>query len=732
MSSRRRPSRQGRQIRKAGGRTSRKLVGLFLIVILALVGLAGRITYINVTQGEKYSRIVLSQAQQRYESRTIPFRRGDILDRNGTILATSEKVYNVILDCKVVNDSITTLTGEEEKRYYEPTIKALKNVLHIRENEVRALLDGEDTRDSQYQILAQNISITEKKAFEAYCDLDSEENKELTREERKERLYVQGVWFEDTWQRVYPLDSLACDTIGFTYADNQADWGIEGYYSDILSGVNGRQYGYYNEESDVEQNIISAKDGKNVVSTLDANIQQIIRTVLEDFNQWITQGQKGVRSAQNVGILVMDPNNGEILGMDSLDWYDLNNPRDLTPFYSKEEISKMSDEDVVNNLNAIWRNYCISDTYEPGSTIKPITVAAGLETGAIKNDETFYCDGAQHVVDTDIHCTDTHGAEDIEEALKYSCNDALMQIADLIGGSELIRYQKLFNFGSRTGVDLPGEGEGVLFSDESMGPVELATASFGQGITCTMIQHAAAFSAVINGGNYYKPHVVSQITDSTGSVVSTIEPTVEKRVISQSVSTELRRALASVCEPGGTGYRAKVDGYSMGGKTGTAQKIPRSAEKYVVSFAGYVPVENPQVLVYVVVDEPNTAEQDSSIYASAVAKQVFTELLPYLNIFPDQELTGSEADDDSDEKALADMELPEPQHLTAADDTSADEEAAETAEDSSDPEEGSDEAGGASDDTEETYESETDDAGSEEDEGIFSEGLTNDEQALTE
>lgn len=730
MSSRRRPSRRGRQIRKAGGRTSRKLVGLFLIVILALVGLAGRITYINVTQGEKYSRIVLSQAQQRYESRTIPFRRGDILDRNGTILATSEKVYNVILDCKVVNDSITTLTGEEEKRYYEPTIKALKNVLHIRENEVRALLDGEETRDSQYQILAQNISITEKKAFEAYCDLDSEENKDLTREERKERLYVQGVWFEDTWQRVYPLDSLACDTIGFTYADNQADWGIEGYYSDILSGVNGRQYGYYNEESDVEQNIIPAKDGKNVVSTLDANIQQIIRTVLEDFNQWITQGQQGVRSAQNVGILVMDPNNGEILGMDSLDWYDLNNPRDLTPFYSKEDISKMSDEDVVNNLNAIWRNYCISDTYEPGSTIKPITVAAGLETGAIKTDETFYCDGAQHVVDTDIHCTDTHGAEDIEEALKYSCNDALMQIADLIGGSELIRYQKLFNFGRRTGVDLPGEGEGVLFSEESMGPVELATASFGQGITCTMIQHAAAFSAIINGGNYYKPHVVSQITDSTGSVVSTIEPTVEKRVVSQSVSTELRRALASVCEPGGTGYRAKVDGYSMGGKTGTAQKIPRSAEKYVVSFAGYVPVENPQVLVYVVVDEPNTAEQDSSIYASAVAKQVFTELLPYLNIFPDQELTGNEADDDSDEKALADMELPEPQHLTGADDTSAGEEETEAAEEISETDEESGETGGTQEETEETYE--TDDAGSEEDEGIFSEGLTNEEQALTE
>ena len=683
------PRKVKKSTRRTGGKTSRKLVGLFLVVILALVGLAGKITYINITQGDKYSRIVLSQTQQRYESRTIPYRRGDILDRNGTILATSEKVYNVILDCKVVNDTITSITGAEEKRYYEPTIKALKEVLHIREKDVRALLDGEDTKDSQYQILERNISITEKKAFEAYCDLDSEENQELTKEERAERLYVQGVWFEDTYQRKYPLGSLACDTIGFTYSDNEADWGIEGYYSDILSGVNGRQYGYYNSEEDVEQNIIPAKDGKNVISTLDANIQQIIRTALEDYHQWITQGREGVSSAENVGIIVMDPNNGEILGMDSSGWYDLNNPRDLTPFYTKEEIKAMSEEDMLNNLNAIWRNYCTSDTYEPGSTIKPITIAAGMETGAVSADDTFYCDGAQLIVDTDIHCTGVHGAEDIEEALQHSCNDALMQIGELTGGTALIRYQKLFNFGRRTGIDLPGEGEGVLFTENNMGPVELATASFGQGFTCTMIQHAAAFSALINGGNYYKPHVVSQITDESGSVVSTLEPTIEKRVVSQSVSDTLRKALASVCENGGTGYRAKVDGYSMGGKTGTAQKLPRGEEKYVVSFAGYVPVENPQVLVYVVVDEPNTGNQESSIYATAVAKQIFTELLPYMNIFPDQELTGEEAEDGSDEQALTDTEIPEPKHTEA---------------ESDEPE----------------------------DDSVFSEGLTNEEQALTE
>ena len=681
--------RSRRRIPKTGDRINRKLVGLFLVVILALVGLAVKITSINVTEGQKYSRIVLSQAQQRYESRTIPYRRGDILDRNGTILATSEKVYNVILDCKVVNDAITTVTGQKEKRYYEPTIKALKNVLHIRENEVRALLDGEDTKDSQYQILAKNVTITEKKKFEAYVDLDSEENSGLSKEEKLERLYVQGVWFEDTYQRIYPLDSLACDTIGFTYGDNEADWGIEGYYGDVLSGVNGRQYGYFNSEEDVEQNIVPAKDGKNVVSTLDANVQQIIRSALEYYNQWITQGAEGVRSAENVGVIVMDPRNGEILGMDSTDWYDLNNPRDLTPFYDAKEIKKMSDQETIEALNAIWRNYCISDAMEPGSTFKPMTVAAALETGAITSDDTFYCDGAQHIVDTDIHCTADHGALDIEEALKYSCNDALMQIGDLVGGTSLIRYQKLFNFGRRTGIDLPGEGEGVLFTEDTMGPVELATASFGQGFTCTMIQEAAAFASVINGGNYYRPHVVSQITDSSGSVVSTIEPTIEKRVVSSAISDLLRESLASVCERGGTGYRAKVDGYSMGGKTGTAQKLPRGEEKYVVSFAGFVPADDPQVLVYVVVDEPNTGNQESSIFATAVAKEIFTELLPYMNIFPDQELTGETAEDDSDEAFLRDTDIPEPPQTQTSDAIVTDE-------------------------------------------SVFSDGLTNEEQAMTE
>ena len=622
--------------RKIGGRMSRKLVGLFLTVLLALVGLAGKITYINATEGDRDSRIVLSQAQQKYESRTIPYRRGDILDRNGELLATSEKVYNVILDCKVVNDTIESADGTSVKRYYEPTIKALHDVLGVSESTVRSLLDSDKTKDSQYQVILKGIPISKKQAFEKYTDTSDEEYRSLSDEEKAERANVRGVWFEDNYKRVYPHNSLACDTIGFTYSDNQADWGIEGYYENVLNGVNGRQYGYFNTDTDVEQTIIPAQDGKNVVSTIDINIQQIIRTAIENFNSKYSDGVSSKKGAENVGVIVMDPNSGEILGMDSTDWYDLNNPRDLTSFYTAEQIRAMDNDQMLDALNKIWRNYCVSDAFEPGSTFKPVTSAAALDSGAITNETTLTCDGGEAFNGVTVKCEHNHGDLNLEGALKYSCNDYMMQIASKMGAKQLLDYQKSFNFGSRTGIDLPGEGTGVLFTEDSMGAIENATTSFGQGFTCTMIQEAAAFSACINGGTYYKPHVISEITDSNGAVVSSYDSVVRQRVISKEVSDTIRKDLVSVVESGGTGQKAKVEGYSMGGKTGTAQKLPRGNGNYLVSFAGYAPAENPQAVVYVVVDEPHVDMQDNNIYATGIAKEIFTNLLPYMNIFPDE------------------------------------------------------------------------------------------------
>jgi stage V sporulation protein D (sporulation-specific penicillin-binding protein) len=620
--------------RKLNSRMRRKLVWSFGVVILALVGLAIRITYINATSGDKYRRQVLTQSQQQYESRVIPFKRGDILDTSGTILATSEKVYNVILDCNVVNSN---------EDYVEPTVNALVSILGLDEDMIREKLTSEETSSSQYQIIQRELSITDKQEFEDYCET---EGKELTDEEKTERRNVQGVWFEETYLRTYPMESLACDVIGFTYSGDTADWGIEGYYSDTLNGVDGRQYGYFNSNADVEQTIIEAEDGNSVVSTLDVNIQEIVEKYINELLEGLAGGPEGEEGAENVGVVVMDPDTGEVLAMASNNSYDLNNPRDLTPFYSQEEINAMSDEEMLENLNSLWKNYCISDAFEPGSTVKPMTVAAGLESGAISYDDTFYCDGYQVVADRTIKCSvypNAHETQTLAEAMKNSCNDAMMQIAEAMGVDEFVDYQQnVFNFGNRTGIDLPGEASGITYNSSSMGQAELATCSFGQGFTCTMIQEAAAVSASINGGYYYRPHVVKQILNSSGAVVENIEPELMKQTVSEEVSSHIREYMGAVVESGGTGRYAKVEGYSMGGKTGTAQKLPRGNGKYLISFIGFAPLDDPEVVVYAVVDEPNVANQSTSVYAQYLVNQIMREILPYMNIFQDEETDGTE------------------------------------------------------------------------------------------
>ena len=624
--------------RKINSRMRKKLVCLFGLVVLALVGLSVRITYINASEGNQYKKQVLSQSQQKYESRVIPFKRGDILDKNGTVLATSEKVYKIILDCKVVNS---------KEDYVEPTIKAMVDILGLDEEVIRGKLESEETKASQYQIMKTNVSITVKKEFEDYTDVSSEEAKEkLSDEERNERRNVKGVWFEEDYNRVYPMGSTACDLIGFTYTGDSADWGIEGYYSSTLNGVNGRQYGYFNSDADVEQTIIDPKNGNSVVSTIDVTIQQIVEKYIQDFMDGMSSGPRGDKGAENVGVIVADPNNGEILAMASSDPYDLNDPRNLEPFYSAEEIEAMDEETMLNNLFGIWKNYCISDAFEPGSTVKPLTIAGALQSGAIASDATYVCDGFQMFGDTRIRCSifpNAHGTETLSDLIKNSCNDGLMQIAAEMGPEEFLKYQQIFNFGSTTGIDLPGEAAGLIHSENQLSSrsTELACASFGQGYTCTMIQEIAAICSVINGGSYYQPHVISRILDEEGNVVKNMEPVVMKQTVSSDISALIRSYMGAVTAKGGTGNAAKVDGYSMGGKTGTAQKGRRDDKKYIVSFIGFAPLDNPQVVVYVVVDEPNAEYQADSKYAQFISKGIMTEILPYLNIFPDEEMTGN-------------------------------------------------------------------------------------------
>ena len=617
-----RRTRRRKPRKKINHQMKGKLAGLFGAVLLALVCLLGRITYINATSGDKYKKQVLTQAQQKFENDVLPAKRGNIYDRNGNILATSNKVYNVILDCKTVNS---------DPDYVEPTIRALKEILGIDEEKVRSLLSDSRTSQSQYQILLKQLSMDKKKEFEAYTTV--EEDSPLSDTEKKERGNVKGVWFEEDYLRSYPFKSLACDTIGFTLARDVADVGIESYYNSTLMGADGRQYGYFNSQSDVEQTIIEPVDGKNIVTTLDVGIQQIVEKYVNGF--------KKKMGAKNIGVVVQDPNTGEILAMDAGDRYDLNDPRDLSSLYSEEEIKAMNDEETVTALNAMWNNFCVTDAFEPGSVVKPIVMAGALEKGSIAEGDNFVCDGGQAFGannNTFIKCAvypDAHGTEDLMHVIANSCNDGMMQIAEKMGAEQFIKAQSLFNFGSRTGIDLPNEGSGIIHTMDTMGETELACSAFGQGYTCTMLQEINAMSSVINGGYYYQPHLVKEIQDSNGSTVKTVEPVLLKQTISSEISAAIRSYMEdSVIE--GTSRHSKVQGYSSGGKTGTAEKFPRGNKKYLVSFITFAPVEEPQVIVYVVVDEPNAEEQADSKYPQYIAQGILSELLPYLNVEPDE------------------------------------------------------------------------------------------------
>mgnify|MGYP003205055359 CR=1 FL=1 len=606
----------------------RKLVGLFAVVILALVCLLGRITYINATSGTKYKKRVLLQAQQSYQSSVLPAKRGNIYDCNGNLLATSQKVYTVILDCKEVND--------EKHDYVDATVKALVDVLGIDEDDIRKKLTDPATSSSQYQILKKQITMDQKKAFEEYASPG--EDSGLSEKELEERANVQGVWFEEDYLRIYPFDELACDTIGFTLSRETADAGLEGYYNSTLMGTDGRQYGYINDESDAEQTIMEPVTGESIETSLDVGAQQIVEKYVNGF--------KASMGAKNIGVIVMRPSTGEIIAMDGGDRYDLNNPRDMSQVYSQEEIDKMSDEETVTALNAMWGNFCVTDAFEVGSVVKPIVMAGALEKGKISATDTFNCDGGETFGangDTYIKCAvwpDAHGTETLREVIANSCNDGMMQIAAKMGTEAFLKAQSLFNFGSRTGIDLPNEGAGVIHTTETMGETELACSAFGQGFTCTMLQEINAMCSVINGGYYYQPHLVTAIKDSSGGTVRTINPVLLKQTISSDISADIRSYMqASVLE--GTSRTSKVEGYSSGGKTGTAEKLPRGNKKYIVSFITFAPVENPQVLMYVAVDEPNAEEQADSKYPQYIAQGILSELLPYLNVTPDESEDGT-------------------------------------------------------------------------------------------
>lgn len=596
--------------RKFNKTMQKKLVMLFAAIVLAFVFLVGRITYINASSGDKYTKVVLDQ--QQYGSRTIPFKRGDIVDRNGTKIATSERIYNVILDMKVM------LSKEQ---YVEPTIEVLKDCFGIAEEEVRAVM--EKNPSGRYNIMKKGVDYATAQKFHK---IESDKEKYPN---------VKGIWLEEDYVRKYPYHTLASDVIGFTVDGNVGSNGIEASYNSILNGTDGREYGYQDESTSFEQTVKEPENGQTVMSTIDLQVQSIVEKHILEFNEeHKNQARKGEGSL-DTAVIVMNPQNGEILAEASYPNYDLNKPRDLSGYYTKEELKSMSDEERLEALNSLWNNFCVSATYEPGSTFKPFTISAGLETGVLTGNENYTCEGVLHVGDHDIHCSNRegHGSQTLKRALENSCNVALMQIGEAMGAEEFTRYQKLFGFGEMTGIDLPGEAstEGLLYQAENMDAASLATNAFGQNFNVTMTQLAASFCSLVNGGNYYEPHVVKQIQDENGNVTDSKAPVLVRKTISKETSEIIKDYMYGVVEEG-TGKSAAVEGYAIGGKTGTAEKLPRRNGKYLVSFIGYAPQENPQVVVYVVINEPNAAGQANSGFATELASNIMEEIFPYLGV----------------------------------------------------------------------------------------------------
>ena len=615
-----------KKIRKFSKTNRRRLLIVFLFVLVCFVCLIIRLVQINIADGDTYEKNVLTLLN--YDGQTIPYKRGDITDRNGTVLATSEKIYNLVLDPYVITQS----TDEKASEY---VAEVLEEYFSIDQATVKKTL--EEQPNSRYVVLRRKMTYDEKKPYDDFLSSEDENDQKII------SAVSSGIWFEESYQRMYPFSTLACDLIGFTSGDDIGLWGIESYYDKMLSGTDGRKYGYLNDDVDLQKVTEEPHNGKTIVSTVDINIQRIAEKYISEFMQ--------ETGAKNVAALVMNPNNGEVLGMASAPVFDLNKPRDLTiAGYTEDQIANMSDQDMSDVLYQVWRNFCVNDTYEPGSTVKTMTVSYALDQALVDPDENFVCDGGQTYTDgTFVSCNYVHENLTLTGSIVHSCNDVMMQLSDRIGAASFIQMQKLFGFGQLTGIDLPGEAScaATIYTADTMGPVELWTSSFGQGYNATMVQVASAFSSIVNGGYYYKPHVVSEIASDSGNTIQMIDKTLMRTTVSNTTSEWMKNALYQTVESG-SGQPAQVAGYRIGGKTGTAEKVPRGTKARLVSFIGAAPIDDPQLVVYVVVDEANAEDQGQSSFASTIAGKIFSEALPYLQIFPTEEVPETETDENYD------------------------------------------------------------------------------------
>lgn len=600
-------------MRKSSGgiRANGRFAFILFAFFAAFALMFGRVLYMKVVHGAEYEAVAKNQQINRYDI-TIPPNRGSILDRNNQVLAISTTVYNVALDSLQLAEVAQQYPEEQEKTLttlceYFPELdyNTLKQYVTVNPE------TGELYMNNHWKYLVKGIERSVKEELEA--------------------MNLKGVYFEKSSQRSYPLNSSACHLVGFTRGD--AQWGLEGYYNSYMEGTPGRSFILYNGADSVVHQDYDAKDGDTIITTIDYNIQKIAEEVVaETAAEW---------PAKNVAAMVMDPYTGEIYAMAESHSFDLNNPNEIPEWETDtkytENWDQLSSEEQLEYLNTMWKNFCVSDTYEPGSIFKPMLVAAALEEGVITPNSSFQCNGYTDIGGYRIKChlVSGHGNINVEQIMAQSCNMGVIQIANLLGADKFYEYQREFGFGDYTGIDLPGEAAGQLHSKESIGPTELATMSFGQTFNCTSIQVIAAFSSLINGGNLVKPHVVSQIVDADGNVVLENDTEVVRRVISEKTSAYMRTALKATVE-NGLAKKLEIDGYSIGCKTGTAQQGSRETnDLWTLSNMSYFPAENPKYIVFTVINQPSDYVEGVQT-PTPMTKKLIEGIIKYDNLEPTQ------------------------------------------------------------------------------------------------
>ena len=564
----------------------RKIYFTCIAIVMTAVFLMGRLAYLMVAKADYYNRAATGLHER---ERSIKAPRGRIYDRNGNILADNKAVCSV----SVIHSQI-----EDE----EAVIQVLNEYLDKGEAEIRKKV----TKVSSRELIATNVA---------------KETGDQIRE-----LNVAGIKVDEDYKRYYPYGSLASKVLGFTGADNQGIVGLEVWYNEILAGEDGSIHTVTDakgiELPNVKETRVSPVPGDDLVLSLDLTIQkyatQAALSVMEE------------KQAKRVAMIIMNPQNGEIYAMVDVPEYDLNQPFQLNMDLAGYE--SVADGEKMDALNNMWRNFTVSDTYEPGSTFKIVTATAALEAGTVSLSDTFYCPGYKIVEDRRIRCHKTtgHGSEDFRHALMNSCNPAFMTIGERTGATNLYQtYQKLGLF-QKTGIDLPGEANSIMHKLDKIGAVELATMSFGQSFQISPIQFVTAAATVINGGNKITPHIGMKVVDAESQVMTELQYPVTQGAVGSETSATMRDLLESVVAEGG-GSKAQIEGYRIGGKTATSEKYPRGTGKYISSFLGFAPANDPQVMAFVMIDEPTGVYYGGTI-AAPVIQEVFSNILPYLGI----------------------------------------------------------------------------------------------------